>query len=148
MRSPLILFAALAASSLAAAQNPVGQIYASDATVKGSVELASGGTRVMSGSYVDAGDSTALLKLDRGGEVRVCPHTSLSVATSPSGRDLMLGISTGAMETHYNVLASADSIVTPDFRILLAGPGRLTTPSRPIRLETPACARCPATLRR
>lgn len=106
------------------AQNPVGQIFASDAKVKGAVELAAGGAKVMSGSWVSAGDAIAVLKLDRGGEVRVCPKTSISVATSQSGRDLMLGLSVGGMETHYTVETSADSIVTPDFRILLAGPGR------------------------
>jgi len=73
---------------------------------------------------VSAGESTALLKLDRGGEVRVCPRTTLSVATSQSGRDMMFGLSVGGIETHYTVSAAADSIVTPDFRILLAGPGR------------------------
>lgn len=122
MRVPLILVLGVAAA--ANAQKPVGQIFASDAQVKGNIELASGGARVMSGSWVSAGDSTAVLKLERGGEVRVCPKTSVSVSTSDSGRDLMLGVSVGAVETHYAISASADSIVTPDFRILLAGPGR------------------------
>jgi hypothetical protein len=36
----------------------------------------------------------------------------------------MLGLSVGGIETHYTVSATADSIVTPDFRVLLAGPGR------------------------
>ncbi|MGH9521087.1 MAG: hypothetical protein ACRD3E_00995 [Terriglobales bacterium] len=122
MRRSLILLLGLATA--ACAQNPVGQIFASDAKVKGAVELAAGGAKVMSGSSVTAGNATAVLKLDRGGEVRVCPKTSVSVATSQNGRDLMLGLSVGGMETHYAIAANADSIVTPDFRILLAGPGR------------------------
>jgi hypothetical protein len=104
-------------------QNPIGEIFASDASVRGAVRLAGAGMQVMSGSSVGAGHSTALLRLTRGGNIRICPRTNLSISSSPSGRDLMFGMSTGTVEAEYSLAASADAILTPDFRILLAGPG-------------------------
>ena len=105
------------------AQDVIGDVYASDASVRGSVVLAGGGTRVLSGSTVSAGLSAATVKLARGGTLRVCPGTNASLSSAQSGRALAMGFNSGAMELHYDLAASADTVQTSDFRLLLAGPG-------------------------
>lgn len=102
----------------------VGEVHASDATVQGSVTLAADTLSISNGSAIRAGDHAASIRLTRGGELRVCPGTSLSVNTSADGNELTLGMGTGTVEGDYPLPASADSIMTPDFRIVVSGPGQ------------------------
>jgi len=102
----------------------VGEVAATDASIKGSVVLVGGRTRLLNGSSLTAGESTAAIQLTRGGgSLNVCPHTGVSVTASQSGTDLMIAMNNGAIETRYTLSSSADTIMTPDFRILLPGPG-------------------------
>jgi hypothetical protein len=109
----------LTAPAVTPGTEPIAVPYAEGSTGT----LVEAGSRVASGSTIAARDETAVLRLARGGEIRVCAQTTVSVATSPDGQSLMLGMNTGAMETHYHINESSDSILTPDFRIVLPGPG-------------------------
>jgi hypothetical protein len=108
---------------VAAAQQPLGELYATDASVKGSVILAGSGTSVLSGSSIEAGAQPATLKLERGGAVLVCEGTKLSLAASQNGRELLFSLNSGNLELNYPLGAEADTLLTPDLRLLLPGPG-------------------------
>jgi len=107
----------------AAAQQVVGQLYAADASVKGSVILAGSGTSVLSGSSIQAGAQAATLKLERGGTLLVCEGTKLSVTASQTGRELLFSMNSGNVEMNYPLGAEADTLLSPDLRLLLPGPG-------------------------
>jgi hypothetical protein len=114
-----------AACTPAVGQQNVGDLFASDASVKGSIVLANSGTKVLSGSSIGAGEQAATLQLERGGSMLICPKTNLAVTTSQNGRQLMFSMNTGNVEMDYPMGAAADNLLTPDFRLLLPGPGRL-----------------------
>jgi ribosomal protein L27 len=106
------------------AQRPIGEVESGgDAAMHGSIVLTKTGTRVMSGTEISAGSTTAVLKLARGGEIQICPKTSVTVSSSNSGAENLVALNAGSIEAHYQLASSADTIMTPDFRILLAGPG-------------------------
>ncbi|MFI5116173.1 MAG: hypothetical protein ACHP8B_05680 [Terriglobales bacterium] len=107
----------------AAAQQTLGELYATDARVKGAVILAGSGTSVLSGSSIAAGAQNATLKLERGGSLLVCSGTNLSVNASQNGRELMFSLNSGNLEMNYPLGAAADTLLTPDLRLLLPGPG-------------------------
>jgi len=96
-------------------------MFAAD-TGNAAMQLAGSGMSVLSGSQLSAGIAPATFKLSRGGQVRICPRSGLS-ATS-NGQGLMLATGAGAIEIDYELNEQvADVVITPDFNVMLVGPG-------------------------
>ena len=110
-----------------AQQTPIAYVPASGVTVSGSLSVADGTVSIGNNGTIKAGDSTALVKLVRGGDLRVCASTEvhLSRDTSVQGADsaLMIAMDRGALEASYVPGKYSDVLLTPDLRILISGPG-------------------------
>lgn len=123
-RRGVFVLAICVISTLAGAQH-IGDLYASDATVKGGVRYTATGLEIDNGSVITAGQHSASVRLARGGQIRICPGTNLTVNGSPKGQELMFAMSAGSLEGEYDLSATADAILTPDFRILISGPAKV-----------------------
>ena len=106
-------------------QPPAAHPAASASATATSVSSAAGPQAVAGipagGSSLTAGSDTAVLQLSRGGELRVCPGTTVAVSPGQNG-SMTLGLNLGAMEVHYPLTGSSDVVLTPDFRFQLTGP--------------------------
>lgn len=121
--------ASLFAAQLAGAQqSPIAYVPTAGVTVSGSLSVENGRASIGNNGSITAGDSTATVKLARGGELRVCASTEvhLSRDTSVEGVDsaLMIALDRGALEASYVPGKYSDVLLTPDLRILISGPGQ------------------------
>jgi hypothetical protein len=126
MKRHLILTAWFFATSFGAAcfaQQPIGSMQSQDATVRGAVTLNGPTAELRSGAEVTTGANPVIVKLQRGGTLRICPQSSVQLTSSPSGKELLVALNSGALETDYQLAGSADVLMTTDFQLQLAGPG-------------------------
>jgi hypothetical protein len=103
--------------------SPTPQPTVSVVRAPGPLALASGDNSSAVSSITASAD-TVVLRLSTGGNVNVCPGTTISVTPSQNRHNLLLSMNTGAIEAHLGLDASSDTVMTPDFRILLVGPGQ------------------------
>lgn len=99
---------------------PLGELFAGDSQTR-LIQPAGAGMSVVPGSELSAGIAPGRLKLYRGGQVRLCPHTSMTVNSGQFG--LMFAVNTGSLEVDYSWLQRGeDFLMTPDFSIQLQAP--------------------------
>ncbi|MGB6723721.1 MAG: hypothetical protein WBE72_23175, partial [Terracidiphilus sp.] len=100
----------------------------SAATVTGALEVSGGKAMIASSGSITSGSSTTEVVLPQRGILRVCAATTVKLAADssvPAGETpgLLIAMDHGAIETSFATGRNADILLTPDFRILIGGPG-------------------------
>jgi plastocyanin len=83
---------------------------------------------ITSSGAITAGQATAQVTLPYRGTLRVCPSTTvrLSVDASVPANEipgLQIALDGGALEASFAVTRNSDVVLTPNFRIMIGGPG-------------------------
>jgi hypothetical protein len=101
---------------------------ASAAMVTGALQVANGKAMIATNGAITAGTNTTDVTLPHRGVLRVCASTTVKLASDASiPKDdvpgLMMVIDHGAVEASFATGRNSDILLTPDFRILIGGPG-------------------------
>jgi hypothetical protein len=104
------------------------KIVGSAAEVTGAMRVYNGRAFIASHGTITASDHTAQVTLPYRGTLNVCASTSVNLssdASVPAGEipGLLMAIDHGAIEASFATGRNSDILMTPDFRILIGGPG-------------------------
>jgi hypothetical protein len=97
-------------------------------TVSGAMEVANGKAAIAVSGAITSGLDTTEVELPHRGALRVCASTTVKLATDasvPAGETpgLLMALDHGAIEASFASGHNSDILLTPDFRILIGGPG-------------------------
>jgi hypothetical protein len=100
----------------------------SAASVTGALEVTGGTAIIAASGSITSGSRTTDVVLPHRGVLRVCAATTVKLAADtsvPAGETpgLLIAMDQGAIETSFATGRNADILLTPDFRILIGGPG-------------------------
>ena len=98
------------------------------AKVTGALEVSQGKAVIAASGSVTSGSGTTQVILPHRGVLRVCASTTVKLAADlsvPAGEipGLLMAMDHGAVEASFATGRNSDILLTPDFRILIGGPG-------------------------
>jgi hypothetical protein len=98
------------------------------AEVTGGMQVFNGRAFIAANGTITAGGQTTQVTLPYRGTLRVCASTTVKLAADasvPAGEvpGLMIALDQGAVEASFATGRDSDMVMTPDFRILIGGPG-------------------------
>lgn len=101
---------------------------ASAVEIRGGVDIYQGKAAIESSGTITAGEKTVAITLPSRGQLKLCGASKVSLSmdsehpsTDRSG--LMMALDQGALEANMRTGENSDIVLTPDFRILISGPG-------------------------
>jgi hypothetical protein len=106
-----------------------------DSKIPGAASMVSGAQQIFNGrafiaanGVITSGTQTTQVMLPYRGTLRVCASSTVNLnagASKPNGDipGLMISMDHGAIEASFAITRDSDILLTPDFRILLGGPG-------------------------
>jgi hypothetical protein len=98
------------------------------AKVTGAIEVSHGKAVIVASGAITSGQETTPVTLPHRGVLRVCASTTVKLAADssvPAGETpgLTMAMDHGAVELSFATGRNSDILLTPDFRILIGGPG-------------------------
>jgi hypothetical protein len=98
------------------------------AKVTGALEVSQGKAVIAASGSITSGSETTQVILPHRGVLRVCASTTVKLAADssvPAGEvpGLLMAMDHGAVEASFATGRNSDILLTPDFRILIGGPG-------------------------
>jgi hypothetical protein len=119
-------------SANAQQSTPIAIVPVEGVELTGAMDVAEGKAVIAASGSVTAGEHAATITLPHRGNLRLCATTkvgltadsSVPVSAEASGAPgLMMALDRGAIEANFATGANSDVILTPDFRIIISGPG-------------------------
>jgi len=98
------------------------------AKVTGALEVSQGKAIIVASGSITSATETTQVTLPHRGVLRVCASSTVKLAADssvPAGETpgLLMAMDHGAIEASFATGSNADVLLTPDFRILIGGPG-------------------------
>jgi len=98
------------------------------ASVSGALQVTDGKAIIVASGSVTSGTRTTNVVLPHRGVLRICASSTVKLASDssvPAGDvpGLLMALDHGAVEASFATGRNADVLLTPDFRILIGGPG-------------------------
>jgi hypothetical protein len=127
-------FCFMAALPARAQSVPIAIVPVEGVQLTGALDVAEGKAVIANSGSVTAGEHPATIALPHRGNLRICATTKVSLTAdsgvaaaqpgaAPEAPGLMMALDRGAVEANFATGHNSDVILTPDFRIMISGPG-------------------------